>query len=653
LEGLTTILSGFEKIEPRMSKRWAAKSPMSGYLVAVAATLVVLLLRLLLSTLLGETAYFFPFVIAVTVSAWYGGLKPGLLATVLGSIFAIFFFVPPHYTLWISDPKIAIGLFFFVLASVTVSLVCDALHKALRTLEVSEASAVQHVKAIERRDQALRDAQDQLHLITDTMSALVTRCTRDLKYSWVSKPYADWLRQSREKIIGASIESIIGRAAFEVLLPYYQSALNGETVRLELEVDYHTIGPRWVNTVYTPTFGRDGKPDGWVGVVVDIDAQKRSEEALRVTDRRKDTFLAVLAHELRNPLAPLRNSLEILKRSDANSKFNERARTTMERQLSHMVRLVDDLLDLSRINSDKLELQRQPVALAEIVSQAVETVRPLIADAGHELLIDLPSEPMQLNADTVRLSQAFSNLLNNACKYTDPGGCISLTAVRENGQVVVAIRDNGMGIPADLSPKIFEMFTQANQSIERQHGGLGIGLALVKRLVEMHEGEVSAGANPMGQGSEFRVRLPLMTVSRELESSTRASGISATPAGPMRVLVVDDNKDSAETLSFLLQLVGNEVSVAHDGEEAVQMAIDLKPDVVLLDIGLPKMNGYEVARQIRLQPWGSTPLLVAITGWGQAEDKDLSRQAGFDHHLVKPVEPEALLKLIEKRKTAH
>lgn len=636
-----------------MSKRWAAKSPMSGYLVAVAATLVVLLIRLLLSGLLGETAYFFPFVIAVTLSSWHGGLKPGLLATLLGSTAAIFFFVPPHYSLSISDPKIATGLVFFVLASVTVSLVCDALHKALRTLEVSEATAVQYANDIERRDRALRDAQDQLHLITDTMSALVTRCTRDLKYSWVSKPYADWLRLSREEIIGASIETIIGRTAFEGLLPYYQSALNGETVRLELEIDYQTIGPRWVHTVYTPTLGPDGKPDGWVGVVVDIDAQKRSEEALRVTDRRKDTFLAVLAHELRNPLAPLRNSLEILKRSEANSKLNEQARTTMERQLSHMVRLVDDLLDLSRINSDKLELQRQPVALAEVVLQAVETVRPLIAEAGHELLIDLPSEPMQLNADTVRLSQAFSNLLNNACKYTDPGGCISLTAAREDGQIVVAIRDNGMGIPADLSPKIFEMFSQANQSIERQHGGLGIGLALVKRLVEMHEGEVSAGANPTGQGSEFLVRLPLMTVPKELKNSTGATTGSSATEGPMRVLVVDDNHDSAETQSLLLQLLGNEVSVAHDGEEALKMAIDLKPDVVLLDIGLPKMNGYEVARHIRLQPWGSSPLLVAITGWGQAEDKDLSRQAGFDHHLVKPVEPDALLKLIEKRKTGH
>jgi len=288
---------------------------MSGYAVAMAATLAIVVLRLLLSNVLGDSAYFFPFVIAVTVSAWYGGLKPGLLSTALGALAALFFFVPPHYSLRIDDPRIATGLIFFFIANVTISFVCDALHKALRRVELSEAKAVQHVKDIENRDQALRDAQQQLHLITDSMSALVTRCTPDLKYSWVSKPYADWLQRSRKEIIGTAIEDIIGKAAFDVLRPYYQRVLQGETIQLELEVEFQTIGRRWVNSVYTPTFTADGKPDGWVGVVIDIDEQKRSEEALRTTDRRKDTFLAVLAHELRNPLAPMRNSLELLKRS--------------------------------------------------------------------------------------------------------------------------------------------------------------------------------------------------------------------------------------------------------------------------------------------------------------------------------------------------
>jgi signal transduction histidine kinase/ActR/RegA family two-component response regulator len=625
---------------------------MSGYLVAIVATLAIVLFRFLLSSVIGESAFFFPFVIAVTLSAWYGGLKPGQLATLLSALLVVYLFVPPQYTLKVVDSRLSVALIFFVVSGITISLVCNALHKALRTLEQSEAKALQHVQDIEHRDEALRDAQQQLHLITDSMSALVTRCTPDLEYSWVSKPYADWLQRSRSEIIGAPIEKTIGKAAFDVLRPYYQRVLNGETVRLELEIDYQTIGRRWVNSVYTPTFGTDGKPDGWVGVVIDIDAQKRSEEALRTTDRRKDTFLAVLAHELRNPLAPMRNALELLKRSEANPTINQRARATMERQLSHMVRLVDDLLDLSRINSDKLELQKQPVLLSEVVSQAVETVRPLIAEWRHELSIDLPTEPLQLNADTVRLSQAFSNLLNNACKYTDPGGNISLTAAHENGHVVVSIRDNGMGIPTDLSPRIFEMFTQADHALERQHGGLGIGLALVKRLVEMHEGEVSAGANPAGHGSEFLVKLPLMTIPKSNESSTPYSTSTATDGAPMRILVVDDNRDSAETLSMLLELMGNEINVAYDGEQALAMAKEIQPDVVLLDIGLPKLNGYDVARLIRQEPWGSKPTLVAITGWGQTEDIDLSRESGFDHHLVKPVDHDHLLKLIQKRQSA-
>lgn len=624
---------------------------MSGYAVAVAATLAILLFRFLLANIIGDSAFFFPFVIAVTLAAWYGGLKPGLLATLLSSLLVVFIFVPPQYSFKVVDFRFTVALVFFITGGITISLVCNALHKALRRVEQSEAKALQHVKDIENRDQALRDAQQQLHLITDSMSALVTRCTPDLKYSWVSKPYADWLQKSRNEIIGAPIEEIIGKTAFDVLRPYYERTLKGETVRLEIEVEFQTIGRRWVNSVYTPTFAANGKPDGWVGVVIDIDEQKRSEEALRTTDRRKDTFLAVLAHELRNPLAPMRNSLELLKRSETNPAINQRARATMERQLSHMVRLVDDLLDLSRINSDKLQLQKQPVVLSEVVSQAVETVRPLIAESRHELSIDLPPEPLQLNADTVRLSQAFSNLLNNACKYTDPGGHISLTASQLDGHVVVSIRDNGMGIPTDLSPKIFEMFTQANHTPERQHGGLGIGLALVKRLVEMHEGEVSAGANPTGQGSEFLVRLPLMMISKANEASTPDSA-PATNDATLHILVVDDNRDSAETLSMLLELMGNRVTVAYDGEQAVTTANEIKPDVVLLDIGLPKMNGYEVARQIRQEPWGNNPILVAITGWGQTEDIDLSRESGFDHHLVKPVDHDHLLKLIQKRKSA-
>jgi signal transduction histidine kinase/ActR/RegA family two-component response regulator len=634
-----------------MSSRWTAKSATSGYLVAVAATVLVVLFRFALSSLLGDSALFFPFVIAVTVAAWYGGLKPGLLSTVLGGFLAVYFFVPPTFSFKVPDARIGATLVFFVIANVTISLVCDALHKALRRVETGEATAMGHLKDVEARDQALRAAQEQLHLITDSMSAMVTQSTSNLNYAWVSRRYADWLGIPREAMLQTPIHGIIGPEAFKALSPYYERALNGETVRLELEVNYHSIGPRWINAVYTPTFGNDGRADGWVGVVVDVDAQKRSEAALRVSDRRKDNFLAVLAHELRNPLAPLRNSLAILHRAEGNSDLTSRARETMERQLSHMVRLVDDLLDLSRINSDKLELQKQNVLLSEVVLQALETVRPLVTDAGHQLSVQLPDEDLYINGDVVRLAQAFSNLLNNACKFTRPGGQICLTAVREEEMVVVTIRDNGIGIPADLRSDLFEMFTQGSHSLERQHGGLGIGLALVKRLIEMHDGEVAVGETPVGQGSEFRVRLPLTAHPQGVALPADETDTSDTPS--LRILVVDDNEDSADSLTLLLEVLGNTVSTANDGEQGLKLANELRPDVVLLDIGLPKLNGYDVAKSIRNEHWGHVPILVAITGWGQAEDKKRSREAGFDHHLVKPVDPDQLLAIIQTQTTSR
>lgn len=628
-----------------MTPRWNAQTALSGYLVAIGATILVVLFRFALAGILGDAALFFPFVIAVTLSAWYGGLKPGLLATALGGIMAVFFFVPPAFSFKIPDTRIGATLIFFFIANVTISLVCDALHQALRRVETSEAVAQSHLKDVETRDQALRAVQDQLHLITDSMSAMVTQSTPDLKYAWVSKQYADWLKIPREKMIGSSIEDTIGKKAFETLSSSYQRALHGETVRLELPVDYKTIGVRWIDAVYTPTFATDGTPDGWVGVIVDIDALKRSEEAMRVSDRRKDHFLAVLAHELRNPLAPLRNSLAIMQRADGNAELNLQARKTMERQLSHMVRLVDDLLDLSRITSDKLELQSQNLSVADVVWQAIETVRPLLVEAGHELSVALPDENLYVHGDLVRLSQAFSNLLNNAGKFTNPKGQISVFAERQNDSVVVAIRDNGVGLPAELAGDLFEMFTQGNQDLARNQGGLGIGLALVKRLVQMHNGEVIAGPNPLGKGSEFKVRLPLVTQTDNANSPVAQP--SDNTAKTLRILVVDDNIDSADSLSLLLKMLGHTVSSANDGEEGLRMANELKPDAVLLDIGLPKMSGYEVAKHIRAEAWGKSPLLVAITGWGQAEDKDLSRDAGFDHHLVKPIDPDQLVSLLD------
>jgi PAS domain S-box-containing protein len=366
---------------------------------------------------------------------------------------------------------------------------------------------------------------------------------------------------------------------------------------------------------------------------------------LRDADQRKDEFLATLAHELRNPLAPIRNGLQVLRLAGGGSETADRARSMMERQLAHMVRLVDDLLDVSRITRNKLELRKERVALATVVHSAVDTSRPLIEEFGHTFSVTLPPTPVYLDADPVRLAQVFSNLLNNAAKYTPPGGKLTLTAETRGAEAIVCVRDNGLGIPVAAQPRIFEMFSQLDRNVERAQGGLGIGLTLVRRLVEMHGGAVGVKSEGPGTGSEFTVRIPVLKEAEPGPSGGESQ--SAEVAGPKRrVLVVDYNRDAAETLGMMLTLMGNDVRTASDGLAAVEAARDFRPDMILLDIGLPKLNGYDACRRIRQEPWSKGMVIVALTGWGQEEDRRRSLEAGFDHHLVKPIEVMTLEKLL-------
>ncbi|HET8946304.1 MAG TPA: ATP-binding protein, partial [Candidatus Polarisedimenticolia bacterium] len=383
----------------------------------------------------------------------------------------------------------------------------------------------------------------------------------------------------------------------------------------------------------------------------DLIERKRNDEALREADRRKDEFLAMLAHELRNPLAPMRNSLMVMRLSDpAPATADRRLRGVLERQLQHLIRLVDDLLDVSRITRGTLPLQREPVELASVVAHAVETARPLAEERRHEITVTLPPEPIWLQADPVRLAQVLNNLMNNACKYTEPGGHVGLSVERHGSDVVVRVRDTGLGIPPDRLGNIFDMFNQVDRSIERAQGGLGIGLTLVRRLVELHGGSVIATSAGLGRGSEFVVRLPILKPVPEVEGHARAHMRllpAATPGpAPRRALVVDDNVDSADSLATLLRVTGHEAETAHDGVEAVAAAERFRPEVVFLDIGMPRMNGYDAARRIRQESWGRDMLLVAVTGWGKDEDRRRSRDAGFDAHLVKPADSNDLLRLL-------
>jgi CheY-like chemotaxis protein/two-component sensor histidine kinase len=353
-----------------------------------------------------------------------------------------------------------------------------------------------------------------------------------------------------------------------------------------------------------------------------------------------------LAHELRNPLAPISNGLQIIRLTGNNGAPAEQALTMMERQLRQMVRLIDDLLDVSRITQGKLLLRKERVELATLIKNAVDTARPLIVASGHELTISLPPQPIYLDADPVRLAQVFSNLLNNAAKYMEPGGHIWVTAEASHPsgrttrpEVIVTVRDTGVGIPAEAMPSIFEIFTQVDRSLEKSHGGLGIGLTLVKRLVEMHGGSVVARSE-VGRGSEFAVSLPAVSISPGSESASSHDDRSAS-AVKCRILVADDNRDAAESMSTMLRLMGHDVRTVHDGLQAVDEAAAFRPDVILLDIGMPQLNGYEAARRIR-QRWGKRMVLVALTGWGQEEDKHRASEVGFDQHFTKPVNAVAL-----------
>jgi PAS domain S-box-containing protein len=428
----------------------------------------------------------------------------------------------------------------------------------------------------------------------------------------------------------------------------------GETTAEQYRVIHPDGSVRWVWDRGYPIRGESGELERVAGVAEDITERKLaeqrlkdSEERLKEADRRKDEFLATLSHELRNPLAPLRHTLEIIKRAGDDASVLRQSRDTMDRQVGQMARLIDDLLDVSRITHDKLELRKESVDLAAVVHQAVETSRPLIEDCGHTLVVCTPDEPVWLHADGVRIAQVLGNLLSNACKYMAPGGEVRLTTERQQDEVVLSVQDHGEGIASDQLESIFEMFTQADRSLERSQGGLGIGLTLVKRLVEMHGGSVQAFSDGTGTGSEFVVRLPVATEGLQAEGPARRAvldGVSPTRA--RRVLVVDDNRDSAASLAMLLTLDGHDTRSVHDGPEAISVAESFRPDVVLLDLGLPKMNGYEVCRTIRRKPWGKSIAMIALTGWGQETHRRRSRNAGFDHHLVKPVDHAAIEALL-------
>jgi PAS domain S-box-containing protein len=507
--------------------------------------------------------------------------------------------------------------------------------------------------AVRRHEAVVLESRERLSAILGSITDAFMTLDSQGRFVFVNEQAAMRLGKVRSQLPGATVwESLPVTAGTEAHRELRRAM--SERISVAYEV-YDATRHRWYADRAYPG------PDGGLAVYSrDITEDKAaelrlraSEEALgrlaaelRDADRSKDEFLAILAHELRNPLAPIRHSLELMKHAKGDPSLIEQPRLTMERQVNQLVRLVDDLLDISRISRNTLTLRTEPVGLGAIVNQAVEACDPLLKGSRHELTITLPPEPVFLDADPVRLTQILGNLLSNACKYTAPGGSIWLTAERQGSDVVIAVRDTGQGIPAGMLDSVFEMFTQVDRTLERAQGGLGIGLTLARRLIQLHGGGIEARSEGEGRGSEFVVRLPaLVELSPERPPPTRTAG--PVPP-PRRILVVDDNPDAASSLSMLLALTGSEVHTAHDGFEAVRMATDCDPDVIFLDLGLPRMNGYEACRAIRQLPGGAAMVMVALSGWGQEEDRRKCLEAGFDGHLVKPVAHESLLEYLTR-----
>jgi signal transduction histidine kinase/CheY-like chemotaxis protein len=427
-------------------------------------------------------------------------------------------------------------------------------------------------------------------------------------------------------------------------LPMQYAIAHRRPVSNEIEIVRPDGSVVYVQNDVEPLYDTHGNIYGCVSVCVDHTDRKLAEIALREADRRKDEFLATLSHELRNPLAPIRTAVEVMRLARDNPALVEQARTTLERQLQHLVRITDDLLDISRITQNKVELRRRRIDLLTVLHSAIEATRPLIDSRDQQLKIDLPQGSLWADADPTRLAQAFSNLLHNASKYTACGGEILLSAAGAAGEAVITVTDKGAGIAPDMLPRIFDMFTQLPAHSDHTLGGLGIGLSLAKRMVELHDGTIEARSEGPGRGSTFIVRVPAVQEPASEELSPREDpGASA----ECRVLIAEDNADAAEMMQMMLRFKGHDVRVARDGVEAVAIATSFEPQIAFLDIGMPVMDGYEAARRIR-RILGARILLVALTGWGQDEDKRRSHEAGFDHHVTKPPEPETVERLIAR-----
>lgn len=603
---------------------------------AVGIVGLAILLRVWLEPTLGKQTGLL-FWAAILICPWIGGLVPSLIGQSMIWAAQWYWFTPPPATPW--RPSLAEFLFIaiYYLFGSTIGVASDLRRKAQRRASVQQAEANSQREQLRATLSCMADGV----LVTDEQGRLTL------------------MNPAAEVMTGRTMSESRGKRLPEFFAvhredqqPVVEDPLNwvlhdGQVVHSASHLILTSRAGQSIPISYSaaPIRDSDGHITGGVLVFRDESERRRNEQALRNADRQKDEFLATLAHELRNPLAPICMGLDLLRMSGDDPAATTEVCAMMARQSQHMVRLIDDLMDVSRITRGKLELRKQQVALDEVLQNAVDANRPIIDQARLQLIVKLPGHPVLLYADPNRLTQVFSNLLNNAAKFTPAEGSIELSAEGKGSDVIVTVADSGIGIPPDKRDFIFEMFTQIDRGAESMPAGLGIGLTLVKRLVEMHGGVIAVESNGQNLGSRFRVQLPMVPQTLGQHTSNATPG-GTSRAIKRRVLIVDDNADALASLSMVVRALGSETFDARDGLEAIESAGNLRPDVILMDIGMPKLNGYDAARRIRQEPWGHNVLMVATTGWGKEEDRRRSKEAGFDLHLVKPIDISAVQEVL-------
>jgi PAS domain S-box-containing protein len=602
------------------------------YLLVVAAVVLALAVRLALNPFLGDREEFSTFYAVVAIAAWYGGYRLALVAVVLGYLLGDMFFVEPRFTLSLLtfDPEEFAGFCTFALSSGVIILFSEAMRHA-RQKARDEA---------EFRRVTLESIGDGV-IVTDPQGRVTT-------LNAVAESLTGWCNQD-------AVGEPLGRVLHAVDA---NTGLDAKDLVASVLREGKGVGPanhallvakdgsqRPIDHTVAPIRDDQGRLRGAVLVFRDISERKRAEEALREANQRKDEFLAMLGHELRNPLGAIASGIYLLRTSKEHRA--DWVINSIERQAAHLGRLLDDLLDVSRITRGKIELRREFLSLQAVIESSLESVAGIIKEHAHRVTVSLPPEPLLVHGDRVRLEQILVNLLTNAAKYTDDGGRISVTAAREGREAVVRVKDNGAGIPSDMLSRVFELFIQVDSSLHRAQGGMGIGLTLVRRLVELHGGSVSVESEGLGKGSQFTVRLPAVDLAPA--AATAQAPAAAEPKPGLRVLLAEDNVDAAGMLAELLRLSGCEVQEVHDGPSAVEAARRLRPDAAIVDLGLPGLDGYEVARRLRAEEGLKNMLLIALSGYGQAQAQTRSKETGFDHHLLKPADFNTLRTLLAAR----